>query len=217
MPAQLYYTPTSCGAASFISAYKGGILGTKLHASEVDIRAHKILTGPKAGESFYDVNYKGNVPTLVLEDGTVLNENAAVLQWIADNSDPAAKLAPANGTTERYVLQAKLSVIGTEVHKAVGALFNPTLTPELKEFFLKGAHAKLEQISKQEIPAGTKFYVGDNFTVADAYLYIVLSWSGYLGIDLSKFPSLQAYFDGIKALPFVQEAHKTIAEASPTA
>lgn len=217
MPAQLYYTPTSCGAASFISAYRGGILGTKLEANEVDIRAHVVKTGPKKGQSFYDVNYKGNVPSLVLEDGTILNENAAVLQWIADNSDPSAKLAPAFGTTDRYVLINKLSIIGTEIHKSVGALFNPTMTPEVKEFAAKNARAKLAQIAKQEIPEGTKFYVGDNFTVADAYLYLVLSWTGFLGLSLDDYPSLKNYFEGIKSLPFVQEAHKKMAEISATA
>lgn len=135
MVAELYYTPTSCGAASYIAAYKAGILGSKVNAYEADIRAKKVLTGPKAGQDFFAINYKGNVPTLVLEDGTVLNEGAAVLQWIADQA-PQSGLAPANGTSERYLLQAKLNYVASEVHRSYGPLFNPALTPEQKEFFV---------------------------------------------------------------------------------
>jgi len=114
MPAQLYYTPTSCGGASFISAFKGGLIQNgKVVAHKVDTQKHCIT---EDGSDFYKINPKGNVPALVLEDGTLLNEGAATLQWIADHSAEGSNLAPANGTTGRYVLQNILNYLSSEVH-----------------------------------------------------------------------------------------------------
>ncbi|KAJ3270795.1 hypothetical protein HDV01_007417 [Terramyces sp. JEL0728] len=205
MSAQLYFTATSCGAASYISAKKAGLIGTKVIANLVDIREHKVKTGALKDSDFYKVNPKGNVPTLVLEDGTVLNENAAVLQRIADLA-PAGTLAPANGTNARYLVQSKLSYIGTEVHTSFGPLFNPATPAEVKTWSQTKLATKLDYLNKVEL-AGKKFIVGDSFTVADAYLYIVLSWSGYLQVDLSKYPEVERYFKGIADLDFVKEAH----------
>eukprot|EP00899_Mesostigma_viride_P016057 jgi/Mesvir1/24452/Mv21820-RA.1 len=205
-PAQLYFTPTSCGAASYISALKAGILGKSVEANLVDIRAHKVLSGPKKGEDYYAVNVKGNVPGLVLEDGTLLNEGSAVLQWLADQN-AEAHLAPANGTTARYVLQSKLNYIASEVHSSCGPLFNPALTGEMRDAAAAKLKSKLDFLSKHEITPGKNYLVGNGFTVADAYLYIVLSWMPYLKVDLSAYPNLQAYFNNIASLDFVKAAH----------
>lgn len=91
-------------------------------AYEADIRGKKILTGPDAGKSFFDVNPAGNVPALVLADGTLLNQGAAVLQWIADNSPAEAGLAPAYGTSGRYLVQNALNQISSEIHANFGPL-----------------------------------------------------------------------------------------------
>ncbi|KAJ3318319.1 hypothetical protein HDV06_000552 [Boothiomyces sp. JEL0866] len=205
MASQLYFTATSCGAASYISAKKAGLIGNKVVPNLVDIREHKVKSGALKDSDFYKVNPKGNVPTLVLEDGTVLNENAAVLQRIADLA-PAGALAPANGTNARYLLQSKLSYISSEVHSSFGPLFNPALHEEVKTWSLAKLATKLDYLNRVEL-AGKKFIVGDSFTVADAYLYIVLSWSGYLKVDLSKYPEVERYFKGISELDFVKEAH----------
>ncbi|KAJ3379685.1 hypothetical protein HDU80_002333 [Chytriomyces hyalinus] len=209
----LYYTPTSCGAANFIAAHRAGILGSKLNAYQVDMQTHKVLTGPKAGVDFYAINPKGNVPTIVLADGTLLNENGATLQWIADNA--VTPVAPANGTPQRYVLQSKLSWIASELQGLVAGLFDPAATMEAREYLTAKYHLKLQFLNDVELADGRKFYVGNAFTVADSYLYIVLSWSPYINLDLSKYPKADAYFKSIGELEFVKDAHAAMAAAKP--
>lgn len=105
MTVELFYTPTSCGAATFIAAHKAGLIQSgKVVPNEVAISTHTVVAGPKAGTDFYTINPKGNVPSLILDDSnkTLLNENAATLQYIADLAGPDSKLAPAAGTTERF-------------------------------------------------------------------------------------------------------------------
>eukprot|EP01040_Poterioochromonas_malhamensis_P021275 gene21275-25630_t len=113
---KLYYTPTSCGAASFISAY---VAGVGLETEEVDLATHKTASGA----DFYAINPKGNVPAIVLDNGVVLNENAATLLFIADQAP--GKVAPVAGTTERYELLVALSYIASEYHATIGGLFYP--------------------------------------------------------------------------------------------
>lgn len=199
---KLYYTSTSCGAASFIAAFTAGL---KIETEQVDIGTH--LTA--SGADFYKINSKGNVPALVLDNGIVLNENTAILQYIADQAAPGT-IAPANGTTARAKLQNVLSYIATEVHPSIGTLFYPNLPDDVQAWYRGNAAKKLAYL-ESTIIADNKFVVGDSFTVADSYLYIVLSWTAYVGIDLSPFPKVQAYSAGIAALPNVVAAHARIA------
>ena len=203
---KLYYTPTSCGAASFISAFTAGI---KLDVEQVTLSTH--LTA--SGVDFYTVNPKGNVPALVLDDGTVLNENSAVLQAIADLAP--GTIAPVNGTVARSVLQNVLSYLSSELHATIGPLFNPTLSEDVKTFVRGNLNKKVTYLENTLV--GDKTYVvGDSFTVADAYLYIILTWSPYVGLDLSGFPKVQAYFNRIAALENVKNAHARIATSPST-
>jgi len=207
---KLFYTGQSCGAASFLSAFKAGI---KLECEQVDLQTH--LT--KSGQDFYSINKNGNVPTLLLDDGTILNENSAVLQWIADQN-PASMLAPPNGTTGRYVLQNWLSFIGTEIHQGVGRLFRPG-SDEITSANLQIAKQRLVKLENKLQPllqGGKKFLMGDSFTVADAYLYIVLSWFPHLKLSFDEFPSCASYFKGIGALDFVKEAHTRMSSSPNT-
>lgn len=215
MAATLYYTPTSCGAASYIAAFKAGLIESgKVVAFEADIREKKIVTGPRKGEDFRTVNPKGNVPALVLADGTLLNEGAAVLQYIADLA-PEAKLAAANGTTERYLLQNVLNFLGTEIHSNFGPLFYPGLTEEGKAAQRAKLLGKLEWLAKTELADGAKEYlVGGSFTVADSYLYIILTWAPYVQVSLESVPVLAAFRDRIASLDFVKGAHAAMAAAS---
>lgn len=199
--AKLYYTPTSCGAASFISAF---IAGVKLSVDQVDLSTH--LTS--SGVDFYTINPKGNVPTLVLDDGTVLNENAAILQYIADQAPGV--IAPANGTLERAVLQNVLSYLSSEVHANFGPLFNPNLSLEVRNFFVGRLHMKVAYL-ESTLVADRIFLVGTSFTIADAYLYIILSWSPYVKFDLSAFPKVQNYYNRIATMQNVLNAHARIA------
>ncbi|KAJ1543502.1 hypothetical protein HK405_009261 [Cladochytrium tenue] len=193
MPTQLYYTQTSCGAASFISAYAAGLIASgAVVPNETDIRAHKVIKGARAGADYYTINPKGNVPTLLLDDGTLLNENVATLLWIAAQA-PQAKLAPAAGTPAWYVLVRQLAFLTSELHTSVGGQFNPALTAEQRALLTARTAIKLKYLDEVELAGGKKFLSGDSFTVADAYCYIILSWTGHLKIDLTPFPNVAAY------------------------
>lgn len=197
---KLYYTPTSCGAASFIAALTAGV---NLQTEQVDLMTHKTASGA----DFYAINPKGNVPALVLDDGTVLNEGAAVLQFIADQAP--GKIAPENGTSGRYLVQNALNYIASEVHPNIGGLFYPN-PDNIKDFIKAKAATKLTYLENTFI--GDKAYVAGNaFTIADSYLYIVLSWSGYVGVDLAPYPKVKAYFERIGALENVKAAHARMA------
>lgn len=194
---KLYYTPTSCGAASFLAASIGGL---HFDSEVVDLPTHKT----KSGTDFYTINPKGNVPTIVLPDGSILNENVATLTYIADAGN--AGLAPKEGTPERYKYLNHVAFVATELHKGVGALFNPGLSPEAREGAKGNALKKIDQL--MTLLDGKSFFNGKSLSAADLYAYIVLSWSGFLGITLT--PAAQAYFDGIKANEAVQKGHAAI-------
>ena len=191
---KLYYTPTSCGAANFIAAYVGGL---NIPCEEVDIQTHKTLSGA----DFYAINPKGNVPCLVLDDGKILNENNATLQFLADMVP--GKVAPANGTVDRALLQNALSYISSEVHATVGHLFNPTLSAEIRDYVAGKYATKLKYCN--DVLLGSKtFLVGNSFTVADSLLNFILSWCPYVGVDLSPYPNLVAYVERFNTNPKVR-------------
>lgn len=208
MTAKLYYTPQSCGAASYIVAHKiGAIASGSVVAFETDIRKH-VLVGD--GSDFYAVNPKGNVPALVM-DGVLLNENVAVLVAVGDLCKQHSVL-PAEGAL-RYLVINKLAYVASEMHASVGGLFNPALSAEVRAYVLDRYKSKLAHIEKSEF-ATKKYMVGDSFTVADSYCYIVLSWSPYVGVSLDEYPNTKAYFERIQSLDFVKAAHAAMAEVS---
>jgi len=207
MPASLYYTPTSCGGASFIAVFKGGLIQSgAVVAHKVDIGKHVITA---SGADFYKVNPKGNVPTLVLEDGTLLNEGAATLQWIADQS-AGSDLAPANGTNPRYVLINTLNYLASEVHASYGPLFGPG-TDEFKTAQKAKLATKFTYVA--ELLGDKHFLGGDKFTVADAYLFVMCGWAGYVGFDLAAHPKITAFQARVAELAFVKEAQAAMAAA----
>lgn len=175
-----------------------------IECEQVDIREHKT----SSGADFYKINPKGNVPALILEDGTILNEGAAVLQYIADQAP--GTVAPENGANGRYLVQNMLNYTASEVHAGIGGLFNPTLTPEVKAYVMANYLKKIAYVN-DNLLNGKEYLVGSSFTIADSYLYITLSWVGYVGVDLSPYPNVTAYYERIKALPKVVEAHAAMA------
>ena len=115
---------------------------------------------------------------------------------------------------DRYLVQNSLNYTASEVHASIGPLFNPTLTPELKAGALAKYYTKIQYVN-DHLVNGKDFLVGDSFTIADAYLYITLSWVGYVGADISPYKNVTAYYEKIKALPKVVAAHALMA-TSPT-
>ena len=203
---KLYYTPTSCGAASFIAAFTTGLA---LECETVDLRTHTTASGA----DFYTINKKGNVPALVLDDGTVLNEGAAVLSWIGDQTG-GDKVFPALGSSKRYEVIGALNYVASEVHANFGPLFNPTNSDDIKAAHKAALAKKFEYLSG--LVESKPFVTGDSFTIADSYLYIVLSWCGYVGVDISAFPKLVEYSDRVKALSNVAGAHERMASSPAT-
>ncbi|HZP42989.1 MAG TPA: glutathione transferase GstA [Candidatus Binatia bacterium] len=193
---KLYYSPAACSLAPHIAAREAGYT---FDLEKVDIPTGKT----EKGGDFAKVNPKGYVPALQLDDGQVLTEVAVILQWLADQK-PEAGLAPKAGTMERYRLLETLNFAATEVHKQIGALFNPNLTPEMKEVQKAYIRRRLDQLERAL--AGREWAMGDRFTVADAYLFTVLNWTNFQNIDLGRWPNLKAYVARVGARPKVQEA-----------
>ena len=181
--------------ASNIALHEAGI---QFEISKVDRRTKRA-----DGVEFVTINPKGYVPALRLDDGQVLTENVAVLQYIAD-LNPAAKLAPPAGTMERYRLQEWLSFINSEVHKAFTPLFSPEATEDAKAYARNYIAKRLTYV---EGALGDRQYLmGEQFTVADAYLFTVVGWGAHVGVDVGQWPRLKSYVDRVRARPHVIEA-----------
>ena len=193
---KLYYAPGACSLSPHIALHEAGLAHDLV---KVDLKAKKLSTG----EDFNTINPKGQVPALLLDNGELVTEGPVIVQMIADRV-PDKKLAPANGTTERYKLQEWLNFIGTEVHKSFGPLFNPTLSDETKTFFRNRINGKLSYIDSKL--ADRDYLMGPQFTVADAYLYTMLRWADGMKIDITGFKNLVAYKARVAARPQVQAA-----------
>lgn len=162
-----------------------------------------ILPPPLAaetGRSFDEINPGGGVPALQLENGEILTEGAAVIQYIADKA-PAAGIAPAAGTLARYRLQEALSFLSSEIHARFGPLFNPKASAETKEFMTSKLKEKLAKLDAKL--ASQPFLLGDSFSGADSYLFVMLGWPAYIGLDISEFKNLAAFKARVAALPAV--------------
>jgi glutathione S-transferase len=195
---KLYYLTGACSLASYISLLEAN---QKFEAFPVDRTTKK--TGD--GKDFLAFNPKGYVPALVLDNGEVLTENVAVLSYIA-NLDASRKLAPAPGTMGFYRVLEWLAYVNSEVHKNIGPLFRPMSTDEMKAAareVVAQRHAFIEK-SLGDKP----FLTGENFTVADAYLYVTLSWCERVAIDLTKHPRLAAFHERCRGRASVQRARK---------
>ena len=143
------------------------------------------------------------MPALGLDDGSLLTENAAILQYVADQA-PEKKLAPPAGTMERYRLQEWIHFISTEIHKPFGPLFSPACTEETRQAQLAQISRRLDFVEKSL--EGKQYLLGDTFTVADAYLFAVLNWTRMMGPDLKKWPAVEAYYQRLLSRPSVEAA-----------
>ena len=195
---KLYYSPGACSLSPHIALHESGLAHEAIAAPT---KTHKLPDG----SDYYQVNPLGYVPYLVLDDGTALREGPAIVQYIADQV-PDKKLAPPNGTMARYQLQSWLNFIGTELHKGFSPLFNPAMPDEAKALSKERLLGRLKWLEGEL--AGKTYLMGDDFTVADGYLFVVTNWAKPMGIDLSPYPNLVAYRGRVAARPAVQAAIK---------
>ena len=193
---KLYYSAGACSLSAHIALKESGLA---FEAISAPTKTHKLADGT----DYYTINPLGYVPLLVTGDGCQLHECAAILQYVADLV-PEKQLAPANGTFERYKLQEWLNLIATELHKGFSPLFTPGMPDEAKALFKTRLMGRLQWVDTQ---LGSQAYLmGDTFTVADAYLFVVSSWGRHVGLDISGLTQLTAFAARVAARPAVQEA-----------
>ncbi len=193
---KLYYSPGACSLSPHIVALE----------ADLPLQLEKTDIGKKttaSGEDFLQINPKGYVPALKLDDGTVLTEGPAIVQYLADKA-PASKLIPAAGTLERYRVLEWLNFISTELHKTFSPLFNPATTDarkqEVRDYLTRRFATVEQQLAK------APFLTGDQFSVADAYLFTVLNWGNFVGLPLPA--KLQEFQGRVYQRPAVQQALK---------
>ncbi len=192
---KLFYSPGACSLAPHILLREAGLTADLVR---VDLATKKT----EQGEDFRSINPKGYVPALVLDAGGVLTETAVILQYLADLA-PDKKLIPAAGDMERYRCLEWLNFISTELHKSLGALFNPNTPQTWREIVLQMLSRRLDFIAKQL--ADQPYLMGSSFMAADAYLFTLLSWTAQLNIDLSNWPVLKEYLARVAARPAVRQ------------
>jgi len=196
MTLKLFYSPGACSLSPHIALREAGL---PFELVQVDLAAKKT----EHGENFLNINPKGYVPALELDSGDVLTEGPAIVQYLADQK-PEAGLAPANGTLARAHLQEMLNYISTELHKTYSPLFNPATSAETREErkeYLRKRFAYVDTVL-----AKRRFLLGDQFSVADAYLFTVTSWARHVDLDLSGYKALTDFQQRVAARPAVQAA-----------
>ncbi len=195
---KLYYSPGACSLSPHIALREAGL---EFEAVPAPTKTHKLPDGT----DYYTINPLGYVPLLELDDGRRLREGPAIVQYIADQA-PASKLAPANGTFERYKLQEWLTFIGMEIHRTFSPLFNPATPAETKASAVDRIKSRLTWVDGEL--AGKQYLMGDQFTVADGYLFVVTNWAKPLNLDISAFKNLLAFRERVGARPAVIAAMK---------
>jgi glutathione S-transferase len=195
---KLFYAKGACSLSPHIVLLEAGLPFT---VERIDFATKQTADGA----DYLKINPKGAVPALQLDDGRVLTEGPAIVQYLADQK-PDSGLAPRAGTFERYQLMEILNYITSEVHKGFSPLFNPKISSDWKASALANLSKKFDWLSG--FLGGKTYLMGGTFTVADAYLFTVLSWSDKVGIDLAKWPVLSAYLGRVAQRPTVQEALK---------
>jgi glutathione S-transferase len=195
---RLYYSPGACSLSPHIALHEAGLSHELV---KVDLRAKKT----DAGADFTQINPKGQVPALELDNGELLTEGPVILQMIADSAT-GKNLAPPPGSKERYRLQEWLNFITTELHKNFSPLFQPVIPDDVKTFFKDRLMGKFKYIDSRL--TGQDYLMGKEFTVADGYLFVMLAWADRMNFDLSGLANLVAYKARVAARPNVQAALK---------
>jgi glutathione S-transferase len=193
---KLFYSKGACSLSPHIVLREAKI---PFDLVKVDLSTHKTADGV----DYYTINDKGYVPALMLDSGEVLTEGVAIVQYLADQV-PDMKLVPANGTFERYKTQEWLTFISSEIHKTFSSLFNPHITEDAKKNTIEKIKTRLAYVDKKL--AGKTYAFGDTFSIVDAYLFTIVSWSSIFSIDLNVYPNLSLYMTRIGERSAVKEA-----------
>ena len=193
---KLYFSPGACSQAPNIAFHEAGL---PVELVRVDTGTHKL----KDGTDYYAINPKGYVPAVQLDSGEVLTEGAALLQFIGDQK-PETGIIPKSGTLERFRANEWLTFISSEIHKGFSPLFNPGLDDAAKTVFRDKLAKRFDGLEKHF--ATHQYLMGERFTVADGYLYTILSWSPGVGIDLARWPHLAVFRQRVADRPQVKAA-----------
>ncbi|MGF6596113.1 glutathione S-transferase [Paraburkholderia sp. GAS448] len=192
----LYFAPLACSLATRIALYEAGAQAGFI---QVDTKRKRL----RDGSDFYPVNALGQVPALRTDEGWLLTENTAIMPYVADQF-PSAQLAPPAGTAERAKLQQWLGFISTELHKAVFVpLLDPQAPADVGDYTRRKVALRLGVLQKH---LDKREFLLDSFTVADGYLFTVLNWAQYSGVDLSQWPAVDAYYRRVAQRPVVASA-----------
>jgi glutathione S-transferase len=195
---KLFYSPGACSLAPHIVLEESGLSYDAVLAST---KTHQLTDGT----DYYTINSKGQVPLLELDSGERLTEGPVIVQYIADQV-PAKKLAPPNGTMERVKLQTWLNFVTSELHKGFSPLFNPSMPDEAKKIFRERLGTRFAYLDKHL--ASNDYLMGKDFSVADAYAFVVSNWAGRVDVDLSSHANVLAWRKRVGARPAVQAAMK---------
>ena len=196
---KLYYSPGACSLAPHIVARE---LGIPLDLAKVDLASHKL----EDGSNYYDVNPRGYVPALrVQESEPVLTEANILVQYLADQK-PEAGLMPKAGTPERYRAQQWLAFVATELHKNFSWLWYKDTPAETKTAVKDKLNKRFAELDKHL--AGNDYLLGKSFSAPDAYAFTIINWVNFLGMNIKDFPNLQAFMNRVAARPKVQETLK---------
>lgn len=184
---KLYFSPGACSMAPHIVANE---LGLNVEFVQVNLRTHQV-----AGNDYYQINPKGSVPALELDNGEVLTEAAVIMQYLAD-SKPGTTLAPSLGTWPRYRLMEWMNYLSTEIHKGFGPLWGSSTPEDMKQRTRETLEKKFSFLSRHL--SRNEYMMGSQFSIADAYLFTLLNWTKILKMDLTKFPPLMGFMERIR-------------------
>ena len=193
---KLYYSPGACSLSPHIVSRE---LGIPVELKKVNTKDKTV----EGGGDYWKINGRGYVPALELDNGEILTEGPAIVQYLADQK-PDAGFAPRAGSLERYRLQEWLNFLTSEVHKQFSPLFKPNTPEDYKPIAKQNIATRFDWLEQQL--AGKEYLTGKQFTVADAYLFVLLNWTRPTQIDLSKWPNLAAFQKRVGARPKVKEA-----------
>lgn len=197
---KLFYSAGTCSLAPHIVAREAGIT---LDLERVDISKTPHLTA--SGADYSQINLKGYVPALLLDDGSLLSEGAIISQYLAD-LNPESGLMPPVGTMERYRVQSWLNFVATELHKLYSPwLFHPEYGNAIQQIVRDKIAGRLALVEDHLAEHGP-YLTGEQFTAADAYLFVIVGWSSYAKVDVKPFPNLRAFLDRVGGRPKVREA-----------